>query len=786
MKVLATRKDESLFQGLSRTEEISPGNFGFYATWIALAVILSVFVISALYISHIYRTNERNDIAQSAELLAETVDARLSTTSEAVSRYSFSIFHHPNWRLSTRAQGLARRLMESRPEIVEISLVKDETVLTSYASGFAFEALSLPAGQKLAMQDTLETLKRAHDSETALFSNPYFYKGNSTPYINLIVPSTNNEAIIARISLAGFMHQVTPSSLLDRASLSLKVNGKKFISTSSVAQTTEESFDILLPPLPPAVTLSVSPFNRPFLFTKDLSTLSILGLGTALLVAFLGLAGFQIRQRRTSRHLLAESVIRRAMSESIASGLRVTDMRGMIVYVNRAFRDLFRLGNKQIAGEMPPYSYWSEHERDEYLKLARDVTDGENLRRQFETTVTRPDGTTFIASIELNPLTDDSGNQIGWLEMVSDITEAKKIADELARGRERITKVLDSIDSAVSVLGKRNGETILLYTNPTYHNLWGDDPSPHQKLVSEIPNKDASSGTLTGIIHYLPEDKWFDVRERELVWTDGLTAELQIATDITERRKNEELVAQQEKKAELSSRLITMGEMVSSLAHELNQPLGAITNYASAALTLMQMGKLSESDCAQAFNKVSNQAERAAAIIKRIRLFAKRTAPEMTPTPVQKLIDETMELALIQAKKRDATVKLDISPEVSSVVCDAVMIEQLLLNLLKNAMEAAEPCENHEITLTVKPLEAEHQVAFEISDHGPGIPADVKAKLFEPFFSTKAEGMGIGLNICRSIAEMHQGRLRVEDNPGGGTIFILTLPAYTEGAAFQA
>ena len=92
MKVLATRKDESLFQGLSRTEEISPGNFGFYATWIALAVILSVFVISALYISHIYRTNERNDIAQSAELLAETVDARLSTTSEAVSRYSHHYF----------------------------------------------------------------------------------------------------------------------------------------------------------------------------------------------------------------------------------------------------------------------------------------------------------------------------------------------------------------------------------------------------------------------------------------------------------------------------------------------------------------------------------------------------------------------------------------------------------------------------------------------------------------------------------------------------------------------
>ncbi|MDD7441510.1 MAG: ATP-binding protein [Sutterellaceae bacterium] len=775
MQVRSQKTEENLFEGFSHSGEASQKGFGAIAPWAALAVILAVFVIAALYISHLYRTNERNDLAQSAELLAETVDARLSTTSEAVSRFSFNVFHQRNQLNSPRSLALARRLMESRPEVVELSIVKGDTVLVSYASGFAFEALSLPSGMKVGNDGTLETMKRAHESDTALFSEPYLDGDRSSPYISLVIPAAaSNEAVIARISLASFMHQVTPSALLDRATISLKVNGKKLLSSSSVAKTADESFDLVLPPLPPSVTLTVAPFSRPFLFAKDISTLLILALGTALLASFIGLAGFQIRQRRTARHLLAESVVRSAMSESIAAGLLVTDMSGKVVYTNRAYRELFRLSGRQVSGERPPFSFWPEKDRERYLAVYEQAKK-KGAGRPVEITVGRPDGTSFIASLELNPLEDRGGRQIGWLEMITDITEDKKIADELARGRERITKVLDSIDSAVSVLGRRGEEQVLLYTNPTYRQLWGGDPAPHVALLSGTGTKAAPGETATGTCLYEPSGRWFDVRERELVWTDGLPAGLQIATDITERRKNEELVAQQEKKAELSSRLITMGEMASSLAHELNQPLGAITNYASAALTLLQSGKLSQENCVEAFNKVSRQAERAAAIIKRIRSFAKRTAPEMVPTPVGRLVDETMELALIQAKKRRATVKLDIDQGLPEVICDAVMVEQLLLNLLKNAMEAAEPCENHEVTLTARRFGS--QVAFEVSDHGPGIPEDVKAKLFEPFFSTKAEGMGIGLNICRSIAEMHQGRLRVEDNPGGGTVFILTLPA---------
>ena len=269
--------------------------------------------------------------------------------------------------------------------------------------------------------------------------------------------------------------------------------------------------------------------------------------------------------------------------------------------------------------------------------------------------------------------------------------------------------------------------------------------------------------------------RWFDVRERELIWTDGMAASLQIATDITEQRRNEELMAQQEKKAELSSRLVTMGEMASSLAHELNQPLGAIANYASAALTLLQSGKLAPENSVTAFEKISHQAERAATIIRRIRSFAKRTAPEMVRVPVSRLIEETMELALIQAKKRQARIVQNVQEGLPDIICDAVMVEQLLLNLLKNAMEAAAPCPDHTVTLSVSAADS-RSVVFEVADRGPGIPDAVKEKLFEPFFSTKSDGMGIGLNICRSIAEMHRGRLRAEDNPGGGTVFRLTLP----------
>lgn len=762
------------YTGLSKPGEISTNNFSFYATWLALGIILAVFIVSAMYVSQMYKTTERRAVVQSAELLAETVDARLSTTREAVSRFSFGFQHRSDWINSSNTPAIAKRLLNSRPEIVELSILNGQGLsVMSFASNYAFEALSLPPGLTLSNPDTLDTLAKARASGTALFSTPYFIENGKTSYIDLVVPAAvKSNIIIARISLPALMHQLVPSSLASSAYLSLDLNGKSILASAPEKQGTTAPFSLHLPPLPPAVTLSVAPYSRPLLFTRDASTVAILGLGAALLVAFLGLITFQLRQRRTSRRLITESAIRSAISESIASGLKVTDREGRVFYVNKAYTQLFRTPEKDLIGTSPEAPEWLK------LKLGSGKADSPN-GFHFNTTARRSDSTKFDASITITSLIDEKGQQIGWLEMVSDITEAKKIADELARNRERITKVLDSIDSAVSVLGNRSGTDQLLYANPTYSALWGTNPSPHLALLQALPPQSSPGETRFGTVLLDSTGQWFEVRERELLWTDGESAKLQIATDITEKKKNEELMAQQEKKAELSSRLMTMGEMASSLAHELNQPLGAITNYASAALTLVQMKKLTVENCTEAFAKISRQAERAASIIKRIRSFAKRTAPEMQAVSVSRLVEETMELALIQAKKRHASIRTEIEEHLPDVVCDSVMVEQVLLNLLKNGMEAAEPCKNHTITLRISKASSQ-QVLFEVADHGPGISPETKEKLFEPFFSTKSEGMGIGLNICRSIAEMHGGTLKVEDNPGGGAVFKFTLPTKPE------
>jgi len=139
-----------------------------------------------------------------------------------------------------------------------------------------------------------------------------------------------------------------------------------------------------------------------------------------------------------------------------------------------------------------------------------------------------------------------------------------------------------------------------------------------------------------------------------------------------------------------------------------------------------------------------------------------------------------MELALIQAEKLNARINTTIEPNLPAMNGDSVMLEQLLLNLLKNAMEAVQPCPNHTIDLDVRLHESGSFIQFRVADHGTGIPDDAKTMLFDAFYSTKDEGMGMGLNICRSIVEVHHGRIVISDTPGGGATFTFTVPVARE------
>jgi two-component system sensor histidine kinase DctS len=236
------------------------------------------------------------------------------------------------------------------------------------------------------------------------------------------------------------------------------------------------------------------------------------------------------------------------------------------------------------------------------------------------------------------------------------------------------------------------------------------------------------------------------------------------------------MARQQQEKLQFTSRLITMGEMASALAHELNQPLAAITSYNTGCLNKLQSGHLNPGELKDALGKLGVQAQRAGSIIRRVHDFVRKSEPKLAPCDLAEVIDDS--IGFIDAVARSLNVRIvrviqGMRPE---LMADGVMIEQVLLNLMRNGIEAMSDTAPEIRCLTIKLSQIDRHMQISVVDRGPGIPPEVKEKLFTPFFSTKAEGMGIGLNICRSIIEFHHGRLWVEDNPEGGTIFVITLP----------
>jgi C4-dicarboxylate-specific signal transduction histidine kinase len=264
---------------------------------------------------------------------------------------------------------------------------------------------------------------------------------------------------------------------------------------------------------------------------------------------------------------------------------------------------------------------------------------------------------------------------------------------------------------------------------------------------------------------------------------DGRVVRMGIATDITDRKRTAEVAREQEERLQRTARLITMGEMASTLAHELNQPLAAIANYCAGSVTRLQSGKGRTEDVLAAMQKASFQAERAGKIIRRVREFVKKSEPQRCAVDLVEVLEDAIGFADIDAHRTRIRIHTELEPELPRVYADRIMIEQVLLNLIRNGLDAmAETLpEARELVVRVRTVGADADaVEVAVIDRGHGISEEGRAQLFTPFYTTKAEGMGMGLNICRSIIEFHNGRLLVDANPEGGTIFTFTLP--TESA----
>lgn len=355
-----------------------------------------------------------------------------------------------------------------------------------------------------------------------------------------------------------------------------------------------------------------------------------------------------------------------------------------------------------------------------------------------------------------------------------------------------VRSILDTVPDAMIVINEQG--TIQSFSAAA-ERLFGRAETEmlgqNVKLLMPTPHREAHDGYL---------ERYYRTGERRIIGlgrvvvgerSDGSTFPMELAVgeiqtqegrfftgfvrDLTERQHAEARL--QELQAELVhiSRLTAMGEMASALAHELNQPLAAISNYLKGCVRLLAAPQPRLERISDAVDKASDQALRAGDIIRRLREFVSRGETERRVESLPKVVEEAAALGLVGAKEHGVHVQFRFSPEIELVLADRVQVQQVVLNLLRNAIEAMEGAERRELTVSIERAPAE-MALVSVTDTGPGISPEITDRLFQPFITTKAEGMGVGLSISRSIIEAHGGRLWVETGPTGAT-FRFTLKA---------
>ena len=407
----------------------------------------------------------------------------------------------------------------------------------------------------------------------------------------------------------------------------------------------------------------------PDVFPNVLTAL-VTGLSIALITVLVLLAR-DFRARQQAEGELAQALaFRKAMEDSLVTGLRARDLEGRITYVNPAFCDMVGFAADELIGQSNPVPYWPPEMAQDYAaRQVQRLSGLSPVREGVESVFMRKDGTRFPVLIYEAPLITTVGKHTGWMSAVLDMT-AQRRAEELSRASQE--------------------------------------------------------------------------------------------------------------RLQASARLATVGEMASLMSHELNQPLAVISSYATGSLNLLQQpaGDVATlQDVRTALSRIAEQAGRAGKVIHSVRDLVRQRSTSRQAVAPRVLFDAVLPLVQLQARKLGATVHVDVPADLPAVWCEATMIEQVLLNLARNGLQAmAEAPAPRLLRLQARLGPAHTAVEFVVADSGEGISDDVAAQLFTPFFTTKDEGMGLGLSLCRTVVEQHGSALQHQPQTPRGTVFRFTLP----------
>ena len=709
----------------------------------------------------------------------------------------------------------ASALINQYPELMAVTWVDNKKrVKSSYVSSSAHISQTRTPGEPLWPSGNDGTFELARDLRQPVYSRPLMNKDSgfySTPTLQLQVPMDEQGkfggVIIGEYSIDGLLRFGVPTEVTAKYAVTL-IDDKNLVLAGNLPPPRNTAARLV--PWSEAAAeyeIPVSPVGNGLLIRAEgyRASLGVVGSGFFWLVSalsaltvwmLLGTWRHTRRRVQAQQALISETNFRRAMENSMLTGMRALDLQGRITYVNPAFCQMTGMRENELVGCTAPFPYWPDADLEGLTARLSDELNGRAPPGGFEVRVKRKNGHIYDARMYVSPLIDPRGQQTGWMTSMTDITEPKRVREELSASYERFTTVLEGLDAAVSVAPLGSEE--LLFANRLYRSWFGAEVAGHMNLIAQAgvpaahPTDDALDAVdgLAGLPTdaltaaqtenaeiYVPElSKWLEVRSRYLTWVDGRLAQMVIATDITPRRHAEEQAAQQNERAQTASRLITMGEMASSVAHELNQPLTAINNYCKGMVSRIKGHQISSEDLLVALEKTARQAHRAGQIIQRIRSFVKRSEPNRSYADVSTLVSNAMELADIELRRHHVRLSHYIAARLPQILVDPILIEQVLINLMKNAAESIAhahlPAARRSVELRVVPkrIDDRNVVEFSVLDSGGGLSPEVKARLFEAFYSTKAEGMGIGLKLCRSIVESHQGRMEAENLYNGDDV----------------
>ncbi len=456
-----------------------------------------------------------------------------------------------------------------------------------------------------------------------------------------------------------------------------------------------------------------------------------------------------------------------------------------VLWANRAAADSVGLPMKDVIGR---YCYEIWHGRNEPCDDCP-VLEALETRRPQEGEKTTPDGRTFL--LRSYPVLDEHGTVVGLTEFGQEITERKQVEEALQRSELQYRTTIDALNAMIHVVEPDMKLTLANASLLRWCQRLGLEDEPLGRTLFEVfpflpPHVreeythvfETGASLQTKETTRIGNEELVTETSKVPVLEDGkVTQVVTVVRDITDRKRAEEEA--QRHLAELAhvARLNTMGEMASALSHELSQPLEAIAAYTQGCIRRLRSAHGGAHELIEPMEQAARQAQRAGQIIRRLRAFVRRTDPHRSTVDLNELVREAAALDEADVRQADVSLHFELANDLPLVQADAIEIEQVVLNLLRNgieAMGATEPA-HRRLVLQTSRL-ANKQIEVAVADSGPGLPPKLQDRVFEPFVTTKSTGMGMGLSITRSIVEAHGGRLWVTPNPGRGVTFHFSLP----------